>query len=237
MSTPTTLFLRRAAIWASATALLTGCAFNAPPPVELGSATQPLTAGQLTPPPPAVGTATTGSLFNAQTYRPGFENRRARLVGDIVTIVIAENVTARQQQNSAVSRSNSIETEVSAVPFINSASLLGKLGAGVDSESAFSGGGNTTSNNSFSGTITATVKEVMPNGHLVVTGEKQVGVNHNVDLLRFTGTVDPYMLQPNSTIYSTQVANVRVESRSRGQQGAAQSIGWLSSFFLNFLPF
>lgn len=237
MFTPITTSLRRAAVWASAAALLTGCAFNAPPPVELGAATQPLTSAQLMPPAPAVGTGTTGSLFNANTYRPGFENRRARLVGDIVTIVIAENVTARQQQNSTVSRSNSMEASILAAPFINSASLLGKLGADLETENSFNGGGNTTSNNSFNGTITATVKEVLPNGHLVVSGEKQVGVNHNVDLLRFTGTVDPYMLQPNSTIYSTQVANVRVESRSRGQQGAAQSIGWLSSFFLNFLPF
>ena len=79
--------------------------------------------------------------------------------------------------------------------------------------------------------------EVLPNGHLVVTGEKQIGVNQNVDVLRFTGTIDPYLLQPNSVISSTQVANVRVESRGRGQQNSAQAIGWLSRFFLSFIPF
>lgn len=56
-------------------------------------------------------------------------------------------------------------------------------------------------------------------------------MNHNVDVLRFTGTVDPRTLQPGSMVASTQVANVRVESRSRGQAGEAQSIGWLSRFF------
>ena len=78
---------------------------------------------------------------------------------------------------------------------------------------------------------------MLPNGHLVVAGEKQVGVNQNVDVLRFTGTIDPYQLGPNSMISSTQVANVRVESRGRGQQDSAQAIGWLSRFFLSFIPF
>jgi flagellar L-ring protein precursor FlgH len=80
------------------------------------------------------------------------------------------------------------------------------------------------------------VVDVLPNGHLVIAGEKQIGVNHNVDVLRFTGTVDPRSLRPGSTVASTQVANLRVESRSRGQ-AEAQSIGWLSRFFLNVMPF
>jgi flagellar L-ring protein precursor FlgH len=81
------------------------------------------------------------------------------------------------------------------------------------------------------------VIEVLPNGHLVVSGEKQIGVNQNVDVLRFSGTVDPRVLQPGSIVSSTQVANVRVESRGRGAQSEAQTVGWVSRFFLSFLPF
>ena len=62
-------------------------------------------------------------------------------------------------------------------------------------------------------------------------------MNQNVDVMRFTGTVDPRQLQPGSIINSTQVANVRVESRGRGAQGEAQTVGWLSRFFLSFNPF
>ena len=108
---------------------------------------------------------------------------------------------------------------------------------GAEYGSNFKGSGDTSSSNEFRSFITAVVTEVLPNGHLVVAGEKQIGVNHNVEVLRFTGTVDPFLLQPGSVISSQQVANVRVESRSRGQQGAAQSIGWLASFFLSVLPF
>ena len=230
--------LLRLSTWAVSAAVLTGCAFNDPPPVELGLPTTPLPpAAVAAPVQPAQAT---GSLFNASSYRPPFENRRARLVGDIVTIQIVERVTASQQQSSNVNRSGDMSGSVSKLPFLAGSTndrITGRLGMGMGSETEFSGGGGTTSANNFSGSITASVIEVLPNGHLVVAGEKQIGVNHNVEVLRFTGTVDPYMLQPNSVISSQQVANVRVESRSRGQQGSAQSIGWLASFFLNFLPF
>ncbi len=63
----------------------------------------------------------------------------------------------------------------------------------LENHASFQGGGGTTSANTFSGTITTSVVEVLPNGHLVVAGEKQIGVNHNVDVLRFTGTVDPLL--------------------------------------------
>jgi flagellar L-ring protein precursor FlgH len=56
-------------------------------------------------------------------------------------------------------------------------------------------------------------------------------------VLRFSGTVDPHLVQPGSIISSTQVANVRVESRGRGAQNEAQTVGWLSRFFLSFQPF
>ena len=228
----------RAGAWMGMVAVLSGCAFNDPPPVDMGLPTQPLPPAALVAPAPAQPQVATGSLYNPARYRPAFENRRARLVGDMVTINITEKVQASQKQSSTVGRKNDMNASVSALPFLKpSASILGKLGAGVKNESDFSGAGGTESANTFTGSITATVIEVLPNGHLVVAGEKQIGVNHNVDVLRFTGTIDPYMLQPNSVIPSTQVANVRVESRSRGQAGAAQSIGWLSSFFLNFLPF
>ena len=78
---------------------------------------------------------------------------------------------------------------------------------------------------------------MLPNGHMVVTGEKQIGVNQNVDVLRFSGTVDPRLLQPGSIIASTQVANVRVASRGRGAQDDAQTVGWISRFLLSFNPF
>lgn len=184
-------------------------------------------------PPPAVAT---GSLFQQASYRPAFEDRRARQVGDTVTVVIVENVSASQKSTSTVDRNSSIDSKITALP-LQPAADLAKLAIGASTSNNFSGKGGTESANTFSGSITATVIEVQPNGHLVVSGEKQIGVNQNVDVLRFSGTVDPRLVQPGSVISSTQVANVRIESRGRGAQGEAQTVGWLSRFFLSFQPF
>ena len=77
---------------------------------------------------------------------------------------------------------------------------------------------------------------VLPNGHLLIAGEKQIGVNHNVDVLRFSGQVDPRAIQAGNVVASAQIANVRIEHRGRGAQADAQGIGWLGRFFLNVLP-
>ena len=218
--------------------LLAGCALspNAPPPVDMPVATTP----PVLQPREQVAQAATGSLFNASRYRPAFEDRRARMVGDLVTVQIVESVTASQKQDSGVKRGNKLSAGIDVLPLFSGGAaetVKDRFNAGVHNSSDFSGSGSTTNVNAFTGTISTTVVDVLPNGHLIVSGEKQVGVNQNVDVLRFTGTVDPRSLRPGSTVASNQVANVRIESRGRGQGSEAQSIGWLSRFFLNVMPF
>jgi flagellar L-ring protein precursor FlgH len=228
MTTP-----RPIAAAATALALLaTGCApLSPPPPVDV----LPTTPPAITAVPRASGPAT-GSLFHAASYRPAFEDRRARMVGDVVTIQIVENVSASQKSTSTVDRSSKAGGSITALPLI-SGNLSGKSTLGASSDNSFSGKGGTESTNTFTGAITTTVVDVLPNGHLVVTGEKQIGVNQNVDVLRFSGTVDPRALLPGSVISSTQVANVRIESRGRGAQSEAQAMGWLARAFNSFTPF
>ena len=98
-------------------------------------------------------------------------------------------------------------------------------------------GGKTTAKTDFKGTISTTVIDVLPNGNLVVLGEKQIGLNQNVEVLRISGTIDPRFMRQGNEIDSTQVANVRIESKGRGAQAEAQTFGWLSRFFLSFSPF
>ena len=200
------------------------------------TAVQPITAA------PTTQRSNSGSLFQKVSYRPAFEDPRARAVGDLITIVIVETVTASQVSKSTANRSTSAAAGVSAftIPYVSDVtpiSDLTKLKLGTSSENNFSGKGGTESANTFTGSITATVVDVLPNGHLVVTGEKQIGVNQNVDVLKFSGTIDPRLVQPGNLVNSTQVANARIESKGRGAQAEAQTVGWLSRFFFSFLPF
>jgi flagellar L-ring protein precursor FlgH len=215
--------------------LATGCApLSPPPPVDLlPTAPPPLAAA-----PRAFGPAT-GGLFSTASYRPSFEDRRARMVGDTVTIQIVERVTASQTSSSNLSRKSDTSAGITALPFLKggAAATLGRAKIGGNSASEFEGGGKTTNENIFTSSITTTVIDVLPNGHLVVAGEKQIGVNDNVDVLRFSGTVDPRALQPGSVVSSTQVANVRVQSRGRGAQSEIQAMGWLARAFNSVSPF
>ncbi len=178
-----------------------------------------------------------GSLFQLASYRPAFEDSRARMVGDIVTIQIVESLAASQVSKSTVNRNTSIDAAITPpLPGLIGVDMK-NLEMAAKTNNDFSGKGGTEAANTFSGSISAVVIDVLPNGNLVVAGEKQIGVNQNVDVMRFSGTVNPRLLQPNNIISSTQVANVRVESRGRGAQGEAQTVGWLSRFFLSFQPF
>lgn len=176
-----------------------------------------------------------GSLFQAASYRPLYETPRARLVGDIVTVNIVEKIAAKQESTSSIEKKGSVDSSVSAFPFLK-ADQLAKLAGEATSTNKFDGSGSTETTNTFSGTITATVVEVLANGHLIISGEKQVGVNRNVEVLRFSGQIDPLSIQPGNVVSSGAIANVRVEQRGRGAQDAAQGIGWLGRFFLSLSP-
>ena len=229
----------RIALILSLAVLASGCeTLQRTPKVDLAPA-QPVRYAQPAPAAaPAVTVAPSGSLFQAVSYRPAFEDPRARMPGDTLTVQITERISATQKSSSSVDRTGSVSGGVSALPLLSpTSSLLGKLNVGANSANNFAGGGETENANTFTGSITTTVQEVLPNGHLVVVGEKQIGVNQNVDVLRFSGTVDPKQIRPGNVVASTQVANARIESRGRGAQGEALSIGWLARFFLSVLPF
>ncbi len=176
-----------------------------------------------------------GSIYQASQYRPLFEDHRARLIGDTITVQIVEKVSASSNSTSTVEKKGELSGSVTALPLL-SANSFARAGVGGSSSNTFSGKGGTQNSNNFSGTITATVVEVLSNGHLVIAGEKQIGVNDSVDVLRFSGQIDPRAIQPGNQVASAQIANVRVEQKGRGGQADAQQIGWLSRFFLNLMP-
>ena len=219
-----------AVICAAVLAALSGCEqLNPRPPVDLAS---PIYAA---PEPHVQPAVANGSIYQAAQYRPLFEDYRARLVGDSITIQIVEKISATQKSTSSIDKSGKVAAAVTALPGL-SANSFNRASAAGSSTNSFSGAGTTANSNDFSGTITAVVTGVLPNGHLLVAGEKQIGVNHNVDVLRFSGQVDPKMIQAGNVVASASVANVRIEQRGRGAQADAQGMGWLSRFFLNVLP-
>ena len=198
-----------------AVALVSGCSAMFPR-VEVAE-TAPVVP-VVEPPPPA-----NGAIFQSASYRPLFEDYRARLVGDTLTVMIVEKVNASQKSTSSIDKGGNLSAAVTALPGVRPADFARAAAAG-SSSNTFAGKGATESSNDFSGTITVVVRQVLPNGHLLVAGEKQIGINSNVDVLKFSGTIDPRHIRPGNVVPSTQVANARIESRNRGAYDASVSI-------------
>lgn len=193
-------------------------------------------------PSPLPGVAASqGSLFpslRAQSagYRPLFEDRRARQVGDTLTVVLEERTTASKRSSAAASKESSLSSGVTAGTKVPIFDRWNGLALGASSENSFAGKGSSSAANNFSGTITVTVMEVYANGNLVVAGEKRLAVSDEDEIIRFSGVVNPADLNSNA-VPSVLVADARIEYRGRGAADDAQSPGILTRGILKFWPF
>jgi flagellar L-ring protein precursor FlgH len=186
--------------------------------------------------PAALTRPDNGGIFQQAAYWPLFEDPKPRHVGDILTIAINEKLAASQTANSSADRTSELKA---GVPVWSAA--LGKRLQGLDLQATtgnkFDGKGETVSGNLFAGNITVTVIEVLPNGNLLVAGEKQIGLRQNSETLRMSGVVNPKFVQPGNLISSTQVADVRLDYRGGGYIEEAQIMGWASRVFNSWFPF
>lgn len=209
--------------------LLVGCVTTTPPTMVH----QPMTAR---PEPRSDIYATQGAIFNTGGSRPLFEDRRARYIGDTITIAIVENTAASKNSQTTAERTSSMDASVpliSGLPFKTAQGLSMEAGSNM----AFDGSGANTSSNAFRSTITCTVIEVLQNGNLLVSGEKQIGLKEGEEFVRFSGIVNPNTITSANTVQSTQVADARLEFKGNGFVDTAQTMGWLARFFLSVLPF
>jgi len=194
---------------------------------------QPMTAR---PAPRQDNLAASGSIFQAGVSRTLFEDRRARYIGDTMTIAISETTSASTTSNTKASHDSSISASAGPITGLPGKSFQGMQLAGTSSAS-LDGKGNAAANNVFTGNITVTVIEVLGNGNLLVSGEKQVSIGAGTEYIRLSGIVNPYFINAANTISSANVADARIEYKESGVISEAQVMGWLARFFLSVLPF
>ncbi len=208
---------------------LGGCVTTTPPT----AVHQPMTAR---PEPRAAIAPSSGAIFSVASARPLFEDRRARFVGDTLIINIQEKVQASKKSENKTTRSSDVDV---SVPTIVGLPFKGAQGTTLAASGTnnFNGKGENTSSNDFTGTLTVTVIEVYPNGNLLVSGEKQIGLKEGEEFVRFSGVVNPNTITSANTVTSTQVADARIEYKANGFLDSAQVMGWLGRFFLTFMPF
>ena len=197
---------------------------------------QPMTARSDTQVRPVL--ASKGSIYHTGFGTQAlFEDRRPRFVGDILTILISENINASKNSAADASRSGGVSSVFSVVPKLMGGLISGDQDASASGKNIMSAKGGANSRNTFNGVITVTVVEVLLNGNLLVSGEKQMLINQGTEFIRFSGVVNPRTVSASSTVPSTQVADARIEYSAKGYIDEAQTMGWLQRIFLNVLPF
>ena len=225
-------FALRSTVWVPMAALLAlgGCA-SPRDSIKVG----PVTTAR---PQPTESDADhpTGSIFRQQGNLRLFEDRRPRYIGDVLTIQLNETLNASQSASSNTEKKTNLTAVLPKVKGVLGMAING-LDTTASSDNAFNGTGATTSSGLFTGTITVTVIEVLPNGNLMVAGEKQIGIRQNSEILRFSGVVDPNLIQSGNVISSTQVSDARLDYRGGGNIEQAQIQGWLGRFFNSWSPF
>ncbi len=216
-------FIARFILGASVAALCS-CAITPDTSVK-----QPMTAKPAYIPPLE---AKNGGIFNNAAYKPLFEDRRARAVGDIITILITENTAASKQGASSASKSGAVDASTSVFMGSN----MPRTSFSAANSSKYEDKSALNSGNTFSGTLSVTVIDVLANGNLVVSGEKQIALDKGNEFVRLSGVVNPDYIKLGNVVPSSQVADARIEYRTNSRIDAAQVASILTRFFLSFIP-
>jgi flagellar L-ring protein precursor FlgH len=206
--------------------LLSGCA-------DEGFGRVPAVAATLPLPPAAAPAPATGSLYNVATFTGLVSDRRARRVGDLLTIRLVERTQARKSASADSSRDGKTDiTLPKAPPF---SYVPDGLTSGGSTQS-FKGAGTAAQDNQLSGDITVTVARVLPGGVLAVAGEKRLTLNRGEEQVQLTGLVRIDDLGPDNSVPSTRVADARIRYSGSGQIADQSRQGWLARFFAKVTP-
>lgn len=177
--------------------------------------------------PPAVPN---GSLFNGQVNGL-YSDIRARSLGDIITVVLQESTSASKSSSTDLSRNTNVNLPTPQVLGRDLSFRGYSLSADLNGGTNFSGDAQADQRNQLTGEITVTVIRVLPNGNLIVRGEKWLTLNNGQEYVRLTGIIRPQDVSSGNMVASTRVANARIEYSGTGSLADTQRQGWLTRFF------
>ncbi|MDO3385079.1 flagellar basal body L-ring protein FlgH [Gilvimarinus sp. SDUM040013] len=174
---------------------------------------------------------TSGSLFQSKQGMTLFTDAKARNVGDIITIVLSERTVSSKSAGVNVTKESSTSLPAGTI-FGMSPTLDGSpFDTSVSQDRDFAGDSGADQSNSLTGSIAVTVADVMPNGNLVVRGEKWMTLNRGDEFIRVSGILRSEDISPQNTVPSTRLANAQISYSGTGELASSQNMGWLSKFF------
>ncbi|AZL85479.1 MULTISPECIES: flagellar basal body L-ring protein FlgH [Aliivibrio] len=176
--------------------------------------------------------AATGSLFNVDHAQDMYDDTKPRGLGDIVTVMLAENTKAAKSADAELSKKN--DSSMDPLQVGGQELQVGgqyNFSYELSNDNKFTGNTSANQSNSLSGSITVEVIEVLSNGNLLIRGEKWLTLNTGDEYIRLSGTIRPDDIAFDNTIASTRISNARIQYSGTGDQQDMQEPGFLARFF------
>jgi flagellar L-ring protein precursor FlgH len=186
--------------------------------------------------PPLPPPKTIGSLWQEENGRAYlYEDMRAMRPGDILTIKIVEKHKGSKSADTSAERDSTVENSLtgSAIGYLGipgvrlGAEATRGLGIDASAKSKFGGKGATNREDTLTGTISAIVTEVLPNGDLRIEGRREVTVNSEKQIMMLSGVVRRVDVDTKNTVLSSAIADAKIEYSGLGVVDDVQRPGWL----------
>ncbi len=175
---------------------------------------------------------TAGSLYQDAYGMSLFDDRKAHFVGDVITVTLSEKTVSKKSSGVAVKKNSSADMNAGTLLGTANPSYKGlSLENSIAHNRTFSGDADADQSNSLEGNITVTVAEILPNGNLIVRGEKWITLNRGDEFIRISGIIRPDDIAPDNTVVSTRLANAKISYSGTGTLADSQTMGWFSKFF------
>jgi flagellar L-ring protein precursor FlgH len=191
----------------------------------------------------APGPASANSLWRVGA-REFFADQRAHRVGDILTVLIEIDDSAKTNNTTTAGRTSTMD---SGIPhLLGFESSLGKIlpkafdpanALATNSKTTSTGAGSIDRSEKISLTIAAVVTAVLPNGNMVIQGTQEVRTNVDLRQLTVAGIVRPEDISSANTIRHTQIAEARINYGGRGDIARVQKVPAGQSLAEKFWPF
>lgn len=187
------------------------------------------------PETPVIGVQSGGSIYASGAGISLWEDKRARRVGDIITVYLDERTISSKSNKTEIEKEDNIDMSVE--------SLLGtqpnmrlpvgpKSRLSLDSRARnnreFAGDAASDQSNRLVGQISVHVVDVLSNGILVVRGEKWMTLSQGDEFIRIEGMLRPSDIAPDNTVVSSRLADARLTYSATGALADAQRQGWMS---------
>ena len=190
------------------------------------------------PTPAARESLATGAIYVGRQSDSWFGKGRNFQVGDVITVLLNESTQAARTQNGTITRDSS--NTLIPTGMQNYANGLGGWMKGINlagGSVSNKGTGAADQQASLSGSVAVAVVEVMPNGNLVLRGEKQLALTEGSEIIQVAGIIRPEDVAPNNTVQSRRLANAQIAYRGTGDLANATRAGWGTSALLKIWPF